>query len=53
MSTSPAVTWPRACGRSAWASSSRVLTRAAAITACCSCENCMVIWISGSTTRPM
>ena len=28
-------------------------TRAAETTDCCSCENCMVSWISGSTTRPM
>jgi hypothetical protein len=50
--TAPAVTRPSAAGRSASASSSSVFTRAAAIIACCSCENCMVIWISGSVTRP-
>jgi hypothetical protein len=42
----------RACvTRGAAPSESSVPTRAAAITDCCRRENCIVIWISGSTTR--
>jgi hypothetical protein len=47
------VTRPRSAATGASASLSSVFTRAALTIACCSCENCVVICVSGSTTRPM